>query len=119
MNMKLKLLQIGFFLAIQVPAILLAQSDEGDSSPEISISIEEGKVIIVVNLNEPFSWENTKFNSLKTFPMRGGSKMPHTIRIDESNNVNWRQTDIVGPAFRTCDFARTPKSDAKRQAIYR
>ena len=95
MNMKLKLLQIGFFLAIQAPAILLAQSNELDSTPEISISIEDGKVKIAVNLNEPFRWENTKFNSIKTFPMRGGSKMPHTIRLDESNNVNWTQTDVV------------------------
>ncbi|MBT3841780.1 MAG: hypothetical protein HOF61_06315, partial [Verrucomicrobia bacterium] len=93
--MKLKLLQIGFFLAIQAPAILLAQSNERDSTPEISISIEDGKVKIAVNLNEPFRWENTKFNSIKTFPMRGGSKMPHTIRLDESNNVNWTQTDVV------------------------
>ncbi|MDP6082241.1 MAG: hypothetical protein QF749_04065 [Verrucomicrobiota bacterium] len=86
---------VGLFLAIQVPAILLAQTDEGDSTPEISISIEEGKVKIAVNLNEPFSWENAKFESIKTFPMRGGSSMPHTIRLDESNNVNWRQTDVV------------------------
>ena len=89
------LLRIGLIIAIQTPALLLAQSEEGDSTPEISISIEDGKVIIAANLNELFSWENTKFNSIKTFPMRGGSKMPHTIRLDESNNVNWRQTDVV------------------------
>jgi len=48
------LLRIGLILAIQSPAILLAQTDEGDSTPEISISIEGGKVKIAVNLNEPF-----------------------------------------------------------------
>ena len=52
--MKLKLLQIGLILAIQTPPLLLAQTDEGDSTPEISISIEDGKVKIAVNFNEPF-----------------------------------------------------------------
>ena len=58
--MKLKLLQIGFFLAIQAPALLLAQPREDDSTPEISISIEDGKVKLAVNLNEPFRWEKTR-----------------------------------------------------------
>ncbi len=89
------LFSLGLILAIQAPTLLLAQTDEGDSTPEISISIEDGEVQIAVNLNEPFRWENTKFESIKTFPMRGGSRMPHTIRLDENNNVNWSQTDIV------------------------
>ena len=93
--MKLKLLQIGFFLAIQTPALLLAQSDEGDSTPEISISIEGGKVKIAVNLNEPFRWEKTRYESIKTFPMRGGSSMPHTIRFEEKGDMTWRQTDMI------------------------
>jgi len=61
----------------------LAQTDEGDSTPEISISIEDGKVKIAVNLNEPFRWEKTRYESIKTFPMRGGSSMPHTIRFEK------------------------------------
>ena len=89
------LLQIGLILAIQAPALLLAQSDEGDSVPEISISIEDGKVKITVNLNEPFTWEKTRYESIKTFPMRGGSSMPHTIRFKEKGGMSWRQTDIV------------------------
>ena len=89
------LFSLGLILAIQAPALLLAQADEGDTTPEISTSIEGGKVEVVVNLDEPFRWENTKFESIKTFPMRGGSRMPHTIRLDENNNVNWRQTDVV------------------------
>ena len=89
------LLQIGLILAIQSPAILLAQTDEGDSTPEISISIEDGKVKIAVNFNEPFTWEKTRYESIKTFPMRGGSSMPHTIRFEEKGDMTWRQTDIV------------------------
>ena len=89
------LLRIGLILAIQAPVLLLAQTDEGNSTPEISISIEDGKVKIAVNFHEPFRWEKTRYESIKTFPMRGGSRMPHTIRLDESNNVNWRQTDVV------------------------
>ena len=45
--MRLKLLQIGFFLAIQAPALLLAQQREDDSIPEIRSFIEDGKVVRV------------------------------------------------------------------------
>ena len=89
------LLRIGLILAIQSPAILLAQTNEGDSTPEISISIEGGKVKIAVNLNEPFRWEKTRYESIKTFPMRGGSSMPHTIRFKEKGDMTWRQTDMI------------------------
>jgi len=89
------LLRIGLILAIQSPAILLAQTNEGDSTPEISISIEDGKVKIAVNLNEPFRWEKTRYESIKTFPMRGGSSMPHTIRFEEKGDMTWRQTDMI------------------------
>ena len=89
------LLRIGLILAIKSPAILLAQSNEGDSTPEISISIEGGKVKIAVNLNEPFRWEKIKYESIKTFPMRGGSSMPHTIRFEEKGDMTWRQTDMI------------------------
>ena len=89
------LLQIGLILAIRSPVILLAQSNEDDSTPEISISIEDGKVKISVNFHEPFRWEKTRYESIKTFPMRGGSRMPHTIRFEEKGGMSWRQTDIV------------------------
>ena len=89
------LLRIGLILAIQSPAILLAQTDEGDSTPEISISIEDGKVKIAVNFNEPFTWEKTRYESIKTFPMRGGSSMPHTIRFEGKGDMTWRQTDMI------------------------
>ena len=95
--MKLKLLQIGFFLASQTPALLLAQSDEGDSTPEISISIEDGKVNIAVNLNEPFRWENTRYESLKKFPQPwvGFPDIPHEIWFNEKGDMTWRQTDMM------------------------
>ena len=96
-NVKLKLLQIGFFLAIQTPALLLAQTDEGDSTPEISISIEDGKVKIAVNLNEPFRWENTRYESIKKFPQPwiGSSDIPHEIWFEENGKMTWRQTDMM------------------------
>ena len=93
--MKLKLLQIGFFLAIQTPALLLAQSDEGDSTPEISISIEDGKVKIAINLNEPFRWENTRYESIKIFPLPWGGAIPHEIWLEEKGDMTWRQTDMM------------------------
>ena len=95
--MKLKLLQIGFFLAIQTPALLLAQSDEGGSTPEISISIEDSKVKIAINLNEPFRWENTRYESLKKFPQPwiGSPDTPNEIWIEEKGDMTWRQTDMM------------------------
>ena len=89
------LLQIGLILAIKSPVILLAQSNEDDSTPEISISIEDGRVKISVNFHEPFRWEKTSYQSIKTFPMRGGSSLPHAIRFEEKGGMSWRQTDIV------------------------
>jgi len=92
---KLKLLQIGFFLAIQTPALLLAQSDEGDSTPEISITIEDGKVKIAINLNEPFRWENTRYESIKIFSLPWGGAIPHEIWLEEKGDMTWRQTDMM------------------------
>ena len=89
------LLQIGLISAIKSPVILLAQSNEDDSTPEISISIEDGRVKISVNFHEPFRWEKTRYESIKTFPMRGGSSMPHTIRFEEKGDMTWRQTDMI------------------------
>ena len=93
--MKLKLLQIGLILAIQAPALLLAQSGEGDSTPEIRISIEDGKVKIAVNLNEPFRWESTRYESIKIFPLPWGGAIPHEIWFEEKGDMTWRQTDMM------------------------
>jgi len=86
---------VGLILAIQTPALLLAQSDEGDSTPEISISIEDGKVKIAVNLNEPFRWENTRYESIKIFPLPWGGAIPHEIWFEEKGDMTWRQTDMM------------------------
>jgi len=94
---NIKLLQFGFFLAIQTPSLLLAQSNEGDSTPEISISIEDGKVKIAVNLNEPFRSENTRYESIKKFPQPwiGSSDIPHEIWFEDKGKMTWRQTDMM------------------------
>ena len=89
------LIVIGAILAIQAPVLLLAQTDESDSTPEISISIEDGKVKIAVNLNEPFRWENTRYESLKEFPLPWGGELPHEIRFEEKGDMTWRQTDMI------------------------
>jgi len=92
---KLKLLQIGLILAIQAPTLLLAQSGEGDSTPEIRISIEDGKVKIAVNLNEPFRWESTRYESIKIFPLPWGGAIPHEIWFEEKGDMTWRKTDMM------------------------
>ena len=95
--MRLKLLQIGFFLAIQAPALLLAQQREDDSIPEIRISIEDGKVKLTINLNEPFRWEKTSYESIKKFPQPwiGSPDTPHQIWLEEKGVMEWRQTDMM------------------------
>ena len=93
--MKLKLLQIGLILAIQAPTLLLAQSGEGDSTPEIRISIEDGKVKIAVNLNEPFRWESTRYESIKIFPLPWGGAIPHEIWFEEKGDMTWRKPDMM------------------------
>ena len=91
------LLQIGLILAIKSPVILLAQSNEDDSTPEISISIEDGKVKISVNFHEPFRWEKTRYESIKKFPQPwiGAPDTPHEIWFREKGVMEWRQTDMM------------------------
>ena len=86
---------IGAIFALQSLPLIGGPSEE-DSKPEIvDILIENGKIKISVNFHEPFRWEKTRYESIKAFPMRGGSSMPHTIRFKEKGGMSWRQTDIV------------------------
>ena len=91
------LLLIWLLIAVQPPAILLAQTEETDSTHEISISIEDDKVEIALNLNEPFRWENTRYESLKKFPQPfiGLTDIPHEIWFEEKGKMTWRQTDMM------------------------
>ncbi len=92
---KKVLILIGAMFTMQ-SLMLVGGPIEESSSPEIvDISFEEGKVKVSVNFHEPFRWEKTRYESIKTFPMRGGSRMPHTIRFEEQGGMSWRQTDIV------------------------
>ena len=85
---------MGIMLTQAVPFIL-AQPNKAILNIANNGSAGDEKFTIALNFNEPFRWENTKFESIKTFPMRGGNKMPHTIRFNADNNVSWRQTDVV------------------------
>ena len=89
------LIVIGAILAIQSLPLFGGPSEEGLSPEIVDLSVEDGKVKISVDFHEPFRWEKTSYESIKTFPMRGGSRMPHTIRFEENGGMSWRQTDIV------------------------
>ena len=89
------LIVIGAILAIQSLPLFGGPSEEGLSPEIVDLSVEDGKVKISVDFHEPFRWEKTRYESIKTFPMRGGSRMPHTIRFEEKGGMSWRQTDIV------------------------
>ena len=60
-------------LALQVHSCLLAQNKNEISNPELKVIVENGYLNLFIQLNEIFKWENTKFESIKKFPMRGGS----------------------------------------------
>ena len=92
--MKLKLLIMGIMLT-QGVSFILAQPNKAILNIDNNGSVEDGTFKIALNFNEPFRWKNTKFESIKTFPMRGGNKMPHTILFNANYNVSWRQTDVV------------------------
>ena len=92
---KKVLILIGAILGIQSLPLVGGPIEEGSSPEIVDLSLEDGKVKISVNFHEPFRWEKTRYESIKTFPMRGGSSMPHTIRFEEKGGLSWRQTDIV------------------------
>ena len=95
--MRINLLLVGFALFTQVPTNLLGQIVGSDVSPEISISLDEGKVNISINLNEPFRWEGARFESIEKFPQPwiGLSDLPHEIWFENGDVMTWRQTDMM------------------------
>jgi hypothetical protein len=95
--MRINLLLVGFALFTQVPTNLLGQIVDSDVSPEISISLDEGKVNISINLNEPFRWEGARFESIEKFPQPwiGLSDLPHEIWFENGDVMTWRQTDMM------------------------
>ena len=92
---KKVLILIGAIVAIQSLPLVGGPIEEGSSPEIVDISVEGDKVKISVNFHEPFRWEKTRYESIKTFPMRGGSSMPHTIRFEGKGDMTWRQTDMI------------------------
>lgn len=84
-------------LLIATPYLLLAQSSNTGSSPEISISTDKGNVKISINLNEPFRWQGVRYESLKKFPQPWIflPDLPHEIWFEDKSNMTWRQTDMM------------------------
>ena len=112
--MNLKLIIIGIALT-QGVHFLLAQPSKAILNIDDNGFVGDGKFKIGLNFNEPFRWENTKFQSIKTFPMRSGNKMPHTIRFNANKNVSWRQTDVVFSG--TFNLKETSTKDLLEQYI--
>ena len=66
--------------------------------PEIiNLFIDEGSVKLLVDFKQTFDWEKITFVSKKTFPLRGGARMPHEIKfgLHEEGFFNWRQYDYI------------------------
>ena len=92
--MNKKLLLSALLVATQNLNIVAQQNNE-PSELGVDVMITDNQLEISINFNESFRWENTKYDSIKKFDMRDGGKMPHTINFDDSNNLRWRQTDVV------------------------
>lgn len=86
---------MGAILAIQSLPVVGGPSEEGSSPEIVDISVEKGNVKIVVNLNEPFRWENSRYESIKIFPLPWGGSLPHEIWFEEKGVMTWRQTDMM------------------------
>ena len=61
------------------------------------ISIDDGWVKLSVDFKQIFDWEKIKFVSQKTFPLRGGARIPHEIKFGqhEEGFFSWRQYDYI------------------------
>ena len=86
---------MGAILAIQSLPVVGGPSEEGSSPEIVAISVEKGNVKIVVNLNEPFRWEKSRYESIKNFPLPWGGSLPHEIWFEENGVMTWRQTDMM------------------------
>ncbi|MDP7010123.1 MAG: hypothetical protein QF685_01985 [Verrucomicrobiota bacterium] len=74
-----------------------AQPNEDTTKPEIKIVIENGELSILIKLNEPFRWKNTRYESLKKFPQPwiGLPDIPNEIWLRDKGNMEMRITDMM------------------------
>jgi hypothetical protein len=86
-----------FVLAILKPVYLFAQSDVPEINPEINFTLDGVKLSIHISLNEPFRWENTRYESLKKFPQPwiGLPDIPNEIWFKSKAEMQMRITDMM------------------------
>ena len=86
-----------FFPAILKLVHLFAQSDLQVIISEINITLGEKKLSIQISLNEPFRWENTRYESLKKFPQPwiGLPDIPNEIWFKSKAEMQMRITDMM------------------------
>ena len=75
----------------------LAQPNDDTSKPEIKIGIDNEELSILIKLNEPFRWQNTRYESLKKFPQpwMGLPDIPNEIWLKHKGNMEMRITDMM------------------------
>ena len=94
----IKAICFSFFVsAILKPVHLFAQSDEQEINPEINITLDGKKLSIHISLNEPFRWNNTRYESLKKFPQPwiGLPDIPNEIWFKSKADMEMRITDMI------------------------
>ena len=95
--LKTSLLALALGWSLSVSPLSLSAAEK-DGTPEIvNLAIKDGKVNITVQLNEPFRWEKTRCQSIKTFqqPFFGLPETPHEIWLNEEGSMELRQTDMM------------------------
>ena len=63
----------------------------------LDFTISEGKVNCLADFNEPFRWQNTRYDSVQTFPsfLPWLPEIPNTLRIGGSGTADYRLGDIM------------------------
>ena len=69
--MNKKLLLSALLVATQNLNIVAQQNNE-PSELGVDVMITDNQLEISINFNESFRWENSKYDSIKKFDMRGG-----------------------------------------------
>ena len=63
----------------------------------LDFTISEGKVNYLADFNEPFRWQNTRYDSVQTFPsfLPWLPEIPNTLRIGGSGTADYHLGDIM------------------------
>ena len=87
-----------WLFSVFVIQVGLANESETNAQPEIiDLIVAEDTINVVVDLHQAFRWEDTRYESLDTFPQPwpGFPAMPYQLWFKQKGVLEWLQTDMV------------------------